>query len=83
VAVQTPLSSLHSAGGPCLLLARPDAVTLRVPVDGAIESSVPVPRNPALLGLQMHQQLLVGEFTPLGLSQLGGTNGLLLTVGSL
>ena len=85
VPAQTSLASLHPAGiAGCLLLTQPTAITLRLPTNGAVESSFTLPREPLLVGVNFYQQVLVGELgTGGGLARLAGSNGLTLVIGAL
>jgi len=82
-ALQVPLATLHpAAGAGCLLLARPDAWILRLPSNGAIDCIFQVPNVTALIGMLLHQQVVVGDGNAaLTITSLASSNGLLLTVG--
>jgi hypothetical protein len=76
-----PLSAIHPGGLPnCFLLASTDSVRLLLPVGGQVSSAIAIPRNPALAGMPVYQQLLQleGLGGPIALSS---SNALLLTVG--
>ncbi len=81
---QTPLTTLHpAAGSGCLLLTQADAVLLRMPSNGAIESSLMLPNEPALAGLRLHHQVLVAEVdASLAITHLASSNAVTLQLGS-
>lgn len=80
-----PLSGLHpAAGANCQLLTTLDVVTLRLPASGTIASTVGIPPAANLLGLQFHQQIVVGELDPgLAITHVASSNALALAFGAL
>lgn len=80
-----PLASLHPAGGAgCLLLANPDVLQLRLPQNGVIDTRIQLANEPALVGMRLHQQFVVGEVTTgLLITSLASSNALALVVGVL
>lgn len=80
----TPLASLHPAGGPgCTLLASPDGVLMALPVAGRVECQVALPYRQALVGLVLDHQVLQVELTAAGgILAVTASNGLSMTVGS-
>jgi hypothetical protein len=77
-----PLSSIHPAGGAgCNLLATPD-VTMFLPVaNGVATSIIPLPRDAALIGSMLYDQVLQIELGDAGIRSLTSSNGLRLTFG--
>lgn len=83
-ATSTPLPSLLPQGLPgCTLLASPDLLGVVLPAAGAATSSLVVPNDPWWIGAQVRHQHLSLEFVPAGLAAVAGSNGLLLTFGSI
>ena len=78
-----PLASLHPAAGPqCTLQTSGESVVLLPATNAQVGWSFPIPSDPSVVGLQLHAQLLVGEFAASGLQTLSNSNALTLTIGS-
>ncbi|MEZ6036102.1 MAG: hypothetical protein R3F29_01390 [Planctomycetota bacterium] len=79
-----PLSALLPQAPPgCDLLVTPDYVEFALTTDGTVATSVTLPSNPALVGVQLHHQLNLFEVTPtLDLVEVTASNALLLTTGA-
>lgn len=83
-AAATPLFTLHPTGVPgCNLLATADATRLLAMASGVAASALPVPALSALVGMTLHNQVLVIELGPLGITRVTASNGVRLTVGTL
>jgi trimeric autotransporter adhesin len=83
-AVQLPLSMLHPSAAPgCELLTSIELAIPRLPMNGAIESTLVVPSTPSLLGVSLFEQILLAEFSGGILTSLLSSNALALTVGAL
>lgn len=82
-APQIPLVQVHPLGAPgCLLLASGDSLRLRLAAVGVEADALQVPDDPALLGVRVHQQVLLGEYDANhAFTRLTGSNGLLWVVG--
>jgi trimeric autotransporter adhesin len=80
---QIPLFQLHPLGAPgCLLLTSVDAFRLRIPAASVGAPALLVPPVPSLLGLSVHQQVLLAEYDgSQRFTRLTGSNGLRWTVG--
>ncbi|MCA8966982.1 MAG: hypothetical protein KDC48_19025, partial [Planctomycetes bacterium] len=81
----TPLSLLHPAGGAtCSLWTSVDAVQFAASVAGSANVVLPIPRDPAFVGIVLRQQFLQAELDVFGgLLLLSSSNALELTVGAL
>lgn len=81
--VMQPLSSLLPAPAGCNALVSPDAVYFTVPQAGVVDTQLTIPDSPALVGVTVHQQLLVLELnTQSAFVQATATDRITLTVGS-
>jgi len=81
--VLSPLAAVHPSAAGCDLLTLPDFVQLQLPALGVLESTFAVPNDPSLLLQQIYHQMLVAELdVSLDITNLAGSNGLELTLGS-
>lgn len=82
--VAVPLSAVFAQALPgCTGHTTPDFVELALPAAGVVPTRIDVPANPALVGFQCHQYVLVFELDALGqLVAITSTNALSLTVGT-
>jgi hypothetical protein len=83
--LSTPLSLFHPAAVPgCNLLISPDLIAFLPAIAGVADWQIRLPNTAALAGITLRQQVLVLEFgAGANLAVLFGSNGLMLTVGSL
>ena len=82
--VTQPLAAILPAGQPgCDLLVSPDLLDLHVPVAGVVSPSFAIPNSAALVGQQLHQQVVPVELDASGnIVALTSSNRLTLTIGS-
>lgn len=82
--VTQPLNAILPAGQPgCDLLVSPDLLDLHVPVAGVVSPSFAIPNSGALIGQQLHQQVVPVELDASGnIIALTSSNRLTLTIGS-
>ena len=82
-AAQLALSSvLPQAGAGCSLHASPDALSLLLPVAGAVETRLAVPVHPALIGGAFRHQVVAIELGAAGITNVTSSGAYELTIGS-
>ncbi|MEZ6036769.1 MAG: hypothetical protein R3F29_04775 [Planctomycetota bacterium] len=78
-----PLASVLPIAGPgCDLLTTPEFVVPLLPIDGRLDTQLPLPDASTLLGFELFHQVAVLEFAAGVASSLSSSNGLRLTLGS-
>jgi hypothetical protein len=82
-AMNLPLNSLlpPSPLG-CNLLVTPDLVEIATSISGTVDTALPIPNNPTLVGITLFQQLVLAEVGPnLTFVEITSSNSLALTIG--
>lgn len=77
-----PLAMLVPQGMPgCTQYVSADAVQFAFVAGSQWSTSLPIPNHTALLGVTLHQQVVLAELAAQGVSAITATNRLSLTVG--
>lgn len=82
--LSTPLGALLPlAPAGCLLLVSPDVVTFTRCATGAVDIKIELPSSQALVGMQLHQQVVAFDVDAIGnLAQTTSTNAITATLGT-
>lgn len=80
-----PIASVGLPSGPaCLLLTSGDSTTLLLPTFNSVQTSLPIPASPGLLGLNLFHQVVTLDLDANGnIVDAAGSNGLAITVGEI
>lgn len=80
-----PIASVGLPSGPaCQLLTSADSTTLLLPTFNFVQTSLPIPASPGLLGLNLFHQVVTLDFDANGnIVDVAGSNGLAITVGEI
>lgn len=80
----TPLAAvLPLAPAGCLLLVNPDVVAFTRCATGTVDTHLEIPNSQAIVGMQLHQQVVAFEIDPIGnLASTTSTNAITATVGT-
>jgi hypothetical protein len=82
--ISVPLASLlPPSPSACNLLVTPDLLSLALSTTGTIDAQLPIANSVAIVGLQLHQQLVLFELDPsLAFIENTSSNALTLTIGA-
>lgn len=80
-----PIASVGLPSGPaCQLLTSGDSTTLLLPTFNFVQTSLPIPASPGLLGLNLFHQIVTLDLDANGnIVDAAGSNGLAITVGEI